>query len=183
MSIRDVIKAHADAERLFSVKPQSHKDEHKRCIYVTADIYRHLIGPWDDEAHEARAMFVLADYQGFAAGSVQQVSLFGRKHRKAQLARMESAAEEVWEYRHQHPKPGIRAMARFAEKDTLIAFGLKPRSKPIDWLPDLPLAGSDLLHELLKLECEANWKELFPDHDPVHGEDASEYLTDYTLLP
>lgn len=177
MSIRNEIMKHVAERRLFEVVPGSHKDAHIRRLFVTPEVQKLLLGPWTSDQHKIRATHLLTDFQGFSAGRDVRVSLTGRKHQNAMFGRMEEPRDEVWEFRHQVPSPGLRTTGRFADRDWFVATELYPRSVRVDWIDKEPIANDEDKYAAMIKDCQRRWNELFPNFSPRQGGSVDDYLS------
>lgn len=177
MSIRNEILRHVGERRLFEVQPESHKDSHVRRLFVTPEVQKFLMGPWNNTAHKTRVSHLLADLQAFSSGKEIRASLTGRKHRNAMFGRMDGPRDEVWEFRHREPPPGLRTTGRFADRDWFVAIALYPRSVRVDWIDKEPIEKDEEKYAAMIKDCQSRWSELFPNHRPKHGESVGDYLS------
>ena len=103
----------------------------------------------------------------FSAGQVIGVRLPPSKTVKAQLALLEVAAEEIWEFRIRDTAPQLRVFGRFAEQDLFIALthaGRDGLETDEDWRRE-------------KRRCTREWRRLFPSYNPHTGQTADDYLS------
>jgi hypothetical protein len=97
------------------------------------------------------------------------------------MGRLDPTKDSVFDIRS-NERPGVRVFCRFAEKDVLVAFTCAPRSVEISWLDKIPL-GDRYSREWKRgvFECKQKWSEIFPAHEPVKGDDLSDYLSKAVL--
>lgn len=183
MLIVDEITQRVKEKRLFEVIPESQKASHVRRLYVTEAIQQQLVCPVPcPPAQKNRMQALLADLQAFASGDTQTVSLNLRKHRTAMLARLDKPEDEVWELRHRNPSPGLRLMGRFAHFNMFIATEWYLRSQKVEWSDKEPIGGGDANYRKMIRACQQEWDNLFPNHSPHKGLDASEYLSQANII-
>jgi hypothetical protein len=181
MSIRDEINARIEEGRLFCLKPLNSKDQKRRTVLMSQEINAIVCGPWPDGPMGARCARLRGDLENFITAEFITVCLKPFKARDEQIGRLD--ADEVWDLRSQEPKPGLRILFRFAEKDVLVAFTCLPRSVPVPWLLRLPLLGQESREwRNAILECKREWNLLFPAYQPLKGSTVDDYLTGGTIL-
>jgi hypothetical protein len=179
MSIRDEIRKHLASQRLFAVEPALLSDPVERTLFVSPEINSLLMGPWTNEAMERRCGRLRADLEHFVTGGLIRMCLVPHQHRAAFMGRLDKPTDEVWDIRSRDPDPGLRVFGRFAETNVFVALNLAPRSVRVPWLPNRPLGSPRTSYEwdLAILECQDRWSKLFPEHQPVHGENCCDYVS------
>lgn len=170
MSIRELIHQQIRAGELFLVRPSVEGDPIERNMFVSSEVHKLLVGPWESEEEEKRCNQLKGDLDHFITGGRIGVCLGIRKHQNAYMARLDrdGAGDDVWEIRSADPKPGIRIFGRFAEIDTFIGLTWWQRkliSNPRQWA-------------LRKRECKAAWNRLLLAYQPHSGENASDYISE-----
>src|SRR5215212_5625034 len=85
MSIRDVIKDHVRAKRLWVVKPMIDSDPTERTLLISPEIKEVLDGPWPSTSAERRCGELQADLETFVKGERISACLVGFQARDAYL--------------------------------------------------------------------------------------------------
>lgn len=175
MSIRQEWANLLDRE-LFKLDPFL-GDPDARTVLMSKEIRDLLIGDKGQGPLNERCGRLLASLQRVVRGELLKVCMTPRKHRQAQMGRLDPIEHSIFDIRCRD-KPALRAFCRFAEKDVLVAFTCAPRSVSVPWLPRPPLGPwrskqwSDAI-----TECRLEWNKLFPAHDPVRGDCLNAYLS------
>ncbi|MFZ0887483.1 MAG: hypothetical protein WA005_03455 [Candidatus Binataceae bacterium] len=160
----DEIETHCKAGRLFLVEPlrKEFRAERERTIYALPNIYEFL--------HSDRwlAPQTEADFSDFIRGKDIYVAL-ELDHQDCFMARLEKAAEEVWEIRIWEPGvPQLRFFGRFAHQDVFVVL-LGPMKR---W----KLLWRD--YKWIKRECISEWQRLFGLRPPVmKGDNIHAYIS------
>ena len=169
MSIRDEIRARVSEGRLVLLSPALPGATIVRTMYVSPEVRSLLVGPWADPAHEERCGRLRADLDMFIEGRLISVARDSRRGRKAYMARLEPARDEVWEIRSRDPSPGIRVLGRFSEVDAFVALTWGERST---------LGKASSLEWRRAIEgCKADWRALFPTYPAHSGAEVHDYLS------
>lgn len=88
------------------------------------------------------------------------------------MARVHPVTDEIWDIRSVDPKPGIRTLGSFAEKDTFIALTWEYRENlesSRDWENEIARAKEA-------------WKKLFGSVPPFKGANLDEYLSNCRII-
>ncbi len=183
MSIREEINARINEKRLFLLKPLNKKDNQKRTVLMSQEINQLIVGPWPDGPQGTRCARLRGDLENLITAENITVCWDPRKARNEQIGRLDQVRDEVWDLRSRDPKPGLRVFFRFAEKDVFVALTCAPRSVPVSWLHRLPLGGQESrAWRNAIVECKAQWRSLFPAHEPFSGSSVDAYLTGARIL-
>lgn len=114
---------------------------------------------------------LLQDLELFLVGGMITVSEEPYKHpRPTYMARTDPVADEIWDIRSRDPKPGIRVLGGFAEKDHCIALTL-------DFRDNLGGPESKEWRDFI-VRSTAKWRQLFPTYPKFQGANVSEYLSE-----
>jgi hypothetical protein len=175
MSIRVEITTRLAEGRLFLLSPAMRSEPVVRCVFLSKEINDLVHGPWENkDAAEVFGKF-RADLDSFLAGRVISVAKNPRKAKTAFLNRLENERGKVWEMRQRRPKPGIRILGGFAEKDIFIG---------LTWSPRAPLLGygSRNWRDAIE-ESKVSWRNLFLTWPPMGDQkaDHNDYVSN--ILP
>jgi hypothetical protein len=176
ISIQDDIKYWMDRGRLFQVFPRLPGSPVNRVLLVGEEVNQLIVGPWASENEEIRAGRLWADFDRYIEGRLISVALNNpyRKPNTTYMARLDPARDDVIEIRSRDPKPGIRVFGRFADKDVYIALNWEHREK---------LGGpQDKEFDREREICKAKWRQLFPTHPSVNGNQLNEYFADTSSI-
>lgn len=178
MSIRDSISDRIAAGDLFPVEPAMPDDPVRRSMVVSLEIRQLLNGPWWSRGMARRCNELRADLEAFVKGDVIAVCLVPRRARAAYMARLDRPVDEVWDIRSRDPRPALRVLGRFADRDLFVALTCASRSKDVAWLPRAPL-GNGYSREWRDaiVECKAVWRQLLHPYEPIHGDYVHDYLS------
>jgi hypothetical protein len=132
-----------------------------RKLYVVPDLYNFLETKQSDTRQANYQKELRADLDAYTKGEYRTVRLRHRKGSNSQLARLESPNEEVWEVQIRGTKPQIRAIGRFACKDSFVAFFWKPHDE---------LTTEEQWRQA-KIRCQTEWMNLFFPSAPVRVDD------------
>lgn len=172
MSIYDEIKVLEQDNRLFRLRPfvLLPGQREKRKIYVSEEIKAKIQGPWGDKGDEYRSGKVHADLMAFTSKHMMVVARNPRQGGASDMSRLLPPDREVWDIRSVDPKPGIRILGRFAEKDVFIG---------LTWEIRLYLKNFDSREwRDAIVRCAREWSLLFPAYAPLTGDYFGHYLTD-----
>jgi hypothetical protein len=169
MSIRDLIKGHVAAQRLFVLAPLIEGLEVKRHMIVSHDVYVAVTRPYSwGKKEEFRLGKLRGDLDRFITGRKISLALFPKgKPVSTYMARLEPVTSEVWDLRSCDPRPGIRVVGRFSERDTFIALCW-------DFHENLHGKSWDPFQD----RCGNEWKRLFPGVAPFSGKTVREYISE-----
>jgi hypothetical protein len=142
----------------------------RRALYVSREINDLLSGPWTAPDQEYRWGRARADLEVFVEDQRIVVPRDSRRARSAYMGQLQPPSDEVWDIRCRDPKPGIRILGRFAERDVFIALVWKERLQLRDF-------GSREWRDAI-LECKTNWQHLFHAYQPMTGNYPHEYISD-----
>jgi hypothetical protein len=166
MSIRDSINGHIGKE-LFLLPPLIASEESKRTMLVGREMLGATLFPDWTGKDAYRLGKLRGDLDRFITGAKIAIALYPRrKPPTTYLARLEPVHKEIWEIRSCDPKPGVRVLGRFSEKDTFIALCW-------DFHENLKGRSWDLASD----RCRQEWIRLFPGLSPNVGSTASDYLS------
>jgi len=85
------------------------------------------------------------------------------------LGRLHPARDEVWDIRSSDPPPGLRVFGRFGNTDIFVG---------LSWEERLPLGSKDSPDwKRLILQCKTDWRNLFPAHNAISGDDIHDYIS------
>ena len=110
----------------------------------------------------------------FIEGKLISVAKRPFKTKKAYMAQLHPKRDEVWEIRSRDPKPGSRVFGRFAETDVFVALTWSPREI-------LGGPGSREWKAVIR-QCKTEWRQLFPAHQPISGDDLHAYISANVFL-
>lgn len=131
-----------------------------RVILAKPDLAHELSDPWADQATALRITRLRRELDHFLEGE-----FVDHNYIKPLFPR----TEEVWEIRSVKPKPSIRILGRFAEKDVFIALFQEDRN---------PLGGKDSPEWKRVIRAtKAKWTAVFNQYPPHSGENHNEYLS------
>lgn len=172
MAIRDEIKVLERDSRLFRLRPPTllPDQREKREIYVSEEINAKILGPWSDKSEEYRSGKVHADLLAFTYKHMMVVARNPRQGGASDMSRLVPPDREVWDIRCIDPKPGIRILGRFAEKNLFIGLTWEIRLY-------LKNFGSREWRNAI-VKCVREWSLLFPAYSPLMGNYFDHYLTD-----
>jgi hypothetical protein len=136
-----------------------------RLVIATKEVNAEICGFWALSDHEIRYARMRAVIDAFISGSRIAARYPPSRSARAQLALLDPADEQVWEFRSREPKPGVRVFGCFAEIDLFIALCSELREN-ID---------ANFVKE--KEKCKREWRKFFAPYQPHRGEALSDYLT------
>jgi hypothetical protein len=112
-------------------------------------------------------------------GNVLGVSVTPHAAGNARLGLLAPIHDGVWDFRSQVPRPGIRVLGLFPERDTFLALIPASRSVKTDYIPWGPLGngGSDEWKSIIT-EARSLWTSLMPMWKPVTGDNPDDYFSD-----
>jgi hypothetical protein len=167
MSIRETIRDWHRSGELFLLSPAIPSTPSIRWIFTSKEVFEAVHGPWSSEKEQKNMMRARATFDAFISGQKISVRLPPSKNVTAQLAQLEEANDEVWEFRCREPSPQVRVFGRFAEKDLFISFIKRNRDEfesNNDFLPVME-------------ECKRHWRTFFPSYNPYRGSTADDYVS------
>ena len=180
MSIQELIKDQVKCGNLIYYKPTLAIDPIWRHLFVSAVIYEAITLPAtaneadDVNDLDARLIQMRADFDRYVKGEVITVAHDPyKKSKKAYLARIDPIEKEIWDIRSIDPKPAVRVLGAFSEKDTFIALEYEFRNnlkgpKSREW--------RDFI-----LRSDTHWKKLFFGLLPHGGKSTNDYISENTF--
>ena len=175
MNIRDWIKYCCARGTLFPVEPLIQSDSIERGLYVSGDIYKMLQPPWESMKQEEEWGYARNIMDTFVSGGIVSIPKEGRRKNAPyhQMALLSPQEKGVWDIRATKPKPGIRVVGQFAEKDLFIA---------LVWQHRTVLGGYNSKEwKNVILGCQTKWRNIFPSYAPYTGGDYNDYLSNIIL--
>lgn len=164
--------------RLVSMEPVFSGDPIARQMFLSPEVSALIEGPWPSAKAEKRCGHLRADLESFVLG--REVGVCNRpfEARTATMGLLSPVTNGVWDIRSQEPRPGIRVLGFFAERDVFVALVPASRSIVTDFIPRGPLGDRDSREwRSIIREARLQWKALFPNHNPIGGSDIDEYLS------
>ncbi len=144
-----------------------------RCLYVTENVERALLGPWASIEEEDRLSRARSVVDAFINGMTMAVRMPPSRSVRAQLALLDPGDECVWEFRTNAPKYtrvsrfGVRIFGMFMAKDNFIALCIEFKEnllKDDDYMPSREF-------------CKREWRKLFPSYSPNLGSKMDDYIS------
>jgi hypothetical protein len=176
MSIAEkVAKLVADGV-LFHLPSEWFGEDTPRAVYVSAEIYGDVMGPFKDaqDTHFHNDSYRLSQFRAYLDSFSEhgEISVAEDPYSKpsdAMLARVDPVEDEFWDMRSVSPKPGIRALGGFVAQDEFVALTWNFREvldPPGAWKAEID-------------RCRAEWVKLFGACKPFSGETLDAYLTNF----
>ncbi len=170
MAIREKIKKHCSgtAPELFCLAPLVRSTPVIRTLFVSVEVNDVMYpSSWPSNCNGYRLSLFRTALDAFVAG--EWISVAEKPFNKppdAFLARVDPITNDVWDMRCIDPKPGIRCLGCFAEKDVFVAltWGYREDFCPEDW----PIEVG---------RCMTAWNRLFNQLSPFRGAHLDEYLS------
>jgi hypothetical protein len=141
----------------------------RRILYISEQVKLLITGQAVrmDQRKLDRWLTARAILEAFVDG--RWMTIKTRPKSKGQLAMLSPHADEIWEIRDIRPKPSLRILGSFAEKDVFIALAPYERSElgardSTEWVTAL---------QLYKLQ----WSWLFDGHRPMSGSFPNDYIS------
>lgn len=167
MSIQSLINGHCGGGSLYYLRPYLASDRICRHIFITPDLKRFILGPWDNVDDEIRGNKLYGDLEVFIKGEIVQVSrLARRKPPNTYMSPTSPRTDEIFSIRSTNPKPQIRVIGAFSEPDHFVALSYEFRDQ-INWDDEIEY-------------CIGKWRSLlapFPRHS---GEFPNDYISKNT---
>lgn len=137
-----------------------------------------LDGPWASSHQGRRAGAARALLESFLRGDQMVGRMPPSKDVHTLIALLDPPGENVWECRVGNPRPGVRILGRFAEKDVLIATNWVNREDFRD-----PVTGRDDSRKWRDeiVRCKAIWNQLFPTYQPFTGNTLHDFISNARL--
>lgn len=174
MSIHDEVSSRCAESRLYCLVPALLSTPVVRTVFISPEINKLVLGPWDDKKVEERAGRLRADFDMFTAGTVISIGQHPYKKKKtAYMSQLDPTIDEVWQIRSRDPKPGIRVFGRFSEKDVFVALTWRFRE-------DMGGPKSREWRDAREL-CKTEWRNMFHPYNPHSGKDHYEYVSNIIL--
>lgn len=168
MSIRELIRDRVTGGRLTQLTPMLPSSPIERLMLASREVTDAFKLEDGSQLDPVRAARLRADLDAFVEG--EHVTVAHRpdeKHTSAYMARLKPVERELWCIRSRDPKPGVRVLGRFAEKDCFIALAWAIRK-------DLQTHAH---WSAFAIRAEQTWDDLFPNERPHRGETTGEYLS------
>lgn len=181
MSISGWIARLIKEDRLFLLEPVFGSVAAKRSLLVSSEIQRLINGPWPTKRWEERGARLRADLESFASDGEISVCTDPHLASVEDLGLLAPAEAGIWDWRSRDPKPGLRLLGQFVEKDCLALLIPAMRSSvcdPPDFVPRGPLndAASDAWREAIA-DTSKLFRALFHPYIPVPGGDIRNVLS------
>jgi hypothetical protein len=92
-------------------------------LFVSEELGQIVLPPWDASPKGLRFSQLRAQLDTFTAGGLISVAQEPfTKPKATYMARVDPAADEVWDIRSVDPRPAIRVLGCFAETDLFVAL-------------------------------------------------------------
>jgi hypothetical protein len=156
-------------------KPMEESDGTERLLYVSAEVDNEFDGTcWIDDDMARRYAILGVDFDTFVSGAMISVGMEPYdKSDNAFLARIDPIEYGMWTIRSRAPKPAIRVFGAFLDKDVFVAVQTRRRN-------DLGGRGSREWRNARENSI-AKWRDLFPNHTPILGDNVHDFLTQKAL--
>jgi hypothetical protein len=175
MSIRDEIRREimdrVGEGRLFDLPPLIPSAAVVRTMFVSKEVNDVVWPPgWGGGRGALRHSKMRGYLDAFTEGRRISVALDPyHKPKSTYLARIDPLADGVWDVRCIDPKPGVRVLGCFAEKDTFVALTFNYRdnlANATDWRDE-------------RERCKAAWRKLFLTYEPLKEDCLDEYVSNF----
>lgn len=163
MSIRDEINKMVESKRLFCLSPLIASTAVIRTLFVSFEVHDQVFPPFAENRDGYRLSQFRSTLDTFSSYWISVAENPYKKDQTAFMARVDPIEDEVWDIRSIDPRPGIRCLGRFAEKDTFIALTWDYREN-FNWKYEIQ-------------RCKEVWKELFGTTPPLAGASLDDYLS------
>lgn len=174
MSIQDELNSRCAEGRLFYLPLARTNLQTVRYLFVSPELYRFVAtGPWENKAEEKRGGFLRADLDDFTRGAILTVEWNPFEARAAYFGRLDPTTAEVWDIRSRDPRPGIRVLGSFADKDTFVCLLWFLRK---EWEDRHCRKWRDA-----RVQASTEWRNLFPSYETLKGENIHDYLSNAVL--
>jgi hypothetical protein len=148
-------------------------EETARTVFVSDEIIQAVVPPFAED----RDGFRLSQFRQFLdafleGGEFSVADNPDTKPSDAMIARVHPVGDHFFDMRSIAPKPGIRALGGFSEKDTFVALTWNWREsldEPGAWAAEVG-------------RCRAAWRELFAEKKPFHGANLDDYLSNFIAV-
>lgn len=179
MSIRTWIGELVTQERLFELKPVFPGEPVRRPMFLSEEVHRIIEGPWPDAKAASRCNQLRADLENFVVG--REIGLCVRPFEAgaAHMGLLDPVGDGIWDVRSQDPKPGLRVLGCFAEKDIFLGLLVASRSQRVGYIPRGPLGDRDSQEwkDIIRA-TKACWRSLMATYQPVVGNTIDDYFSD-----
>jgi hypothetical protein len=178
MSIRAEISRRVAEGRLKALSQSMPGPPDRRQIVVVQSVMDMLDGPWATPHQSRRAGEARALLENFLRGEQIVGRMPPSKDVHTLIALLDPPGDNVWEYRVGNPRPGMRILGRFAEKDLFIATNWVNREDFRD-----PVTGQDDSRKWRDeiVRCKAIWNQLFPTYQPFGGNTLHDFISNARL--
>ncbi len=172
MSIRDGINNRVSEvpPRLFFLPPLIPSAKVIRELFVSEEVNKVAHPPWPVTTEGRRLTQMRAYLDAWTQGDRITVADDPYKKPKAtRVARTDPPRDDIFDIRCVDPKPGIRVLGGFADKDLFVALTVNFRenlAEDKDWRDEIE-------------RCKARWRNLFHPHQPFHGASLNDYLSNF----
>jgi hypothetical protein len=120
------LKGLLDDERLIRLKQSFPGLPERRALYTTPALMELLYGPWNEIQWERRWNRVRQQFDDFIDGVRLTLRSAPRVKSSCFMSRLEPEASEIWEIRCRDPRPGIRLLGSFIERDVFVVLSCAP---------------------------------------------------------
>lgn len=143
----------------------------RRTLYISETVRQYITGtaPGMDVEMRGRWLTARAVLEAFVDG--RWITTKSKPKSRAEMAILCPYEDGIWEFRDVKPKPSLRILGSFTEKDVFVALSPYERSK----LGDKATGAWKKALEDFKAE----WKKFFDGHQPMSG---GSYPDDYLNL-
>jgi hypothetical protein len=174
MSIQAEILQRMSEGRLVALTQVLPGPPDQRQIFAVPSVMRLFDGPWETPKQARRAGAARGLLEGFLRGD----EIVGRwppsKDVNTVIALLEPPVDNVWEFRIGHPRPGLRILGRFAERDVFIATNWLYREDFRD-----SSTGQDDQRKWRDevIRSKTIWMQLFPPYDAYSGSTLHDFIS------
>jgi hypothetical protein len=177
MSIYDDIQLAQDRGDLMPLKVSFDSDPQSRVMLLSKDVYGLLYGPFKTESHEIRAGMLRANLESFVRGLEVSMCLIPKKAKSAEFGLLGPESKATFDYRSRAPKPSLRILGHFVERDTFVALTWWPRRVKVDWSDKEPLGNDDRRWRDAITDCNEKWWQILPNCVPISGSKGEKYVS------
>ena len=143
-----------------------------RDFYCLPEIYAALELPQPSEVLEARSRWAWLLVERFVHGGALTVRAPPSRDIGADLALLEEAHEDVWEFRFRGVEPQLRIFGRFAGREKFVALLIADKAE----------CHTAEHYRAAKETCKKQWRRLFAPYPPYHAASVVDYLGNVTVL-
>lgn len=166
MSINDiitVIKEKCQQGELFPIEPLLATDPIVRGLYVSAEIHK-MLNEYEAQSRAWGTARAIMD--DFVSGKLVSVG-----HKKP--SKIGFLEDGVWEFRPSRPRPSIRLLGQFAEKDLFVV---------LIWGYRKELEGKNsIAWKNIIRNCKTEWKKIFYPYPPLTRGNYDDYISNIIL--